>query len=106
MKIIKENEFQFAIDVLKDELNELIEMQQEQKLAIHELSFKKKRIELEKAIKYLKSAIEERFILIKGNEDDTFTLETNKLTYFEIIGILTHFRDHLEADRIQEINKN
>ena len=40
----------YAIDILKDELNELCQMQYSPKLSINELTFKERRISLEKAI--------------------------------------------------------
>jgi len=38
-------------------------------------------------------------------KDDTFIFDAKGLTYFEIVGILTHFRDHIQVDRIQHTSK-
>jgi len=46
----------YAIDILTDELNELCQMQHSPKFATDEITFKQRRISLEKAIQVLEQS--------------------------------------------------
>ena len=47
----------------------------------------------------------EKYISIKEDSKGNLVFDSNKFTYFEIVGILTHFRDSIEIDSIQEARK-